>query len=259
MATIEQRASSTSPNRWRQQVDDSNVCLKRTDADLFHQHMNSIDGDNQFTIYSAQVRLQPKEAVVKTLVNRANLPSSCHVLTTEERERVLNDLKANRYPGSLLRKFLNHKTKPRQSQEWPMGFAILLYVKGASDHLGRILRKFYTRPVRTARALLKRPMIAGPSLRSRRKSELLYFYLCRGKRALLRPSMIQAAQETNQQLTGMLSPLIDHNFHPRDAQIFERCVTNYHKRLSLESWHSTLDSAAVDERKPPSHAYIPMI
>ena len=158
-----------------------------------------------------------------------------------------------------MRKFLNHKTKPRQSQEWPMGFAILLYVKGASDHLGRILRKFYTRPVRTARALLKRPMIAGPSLRSCRKSELLYFYLCRGKRALLRPSMIQAAQETNQQLRGMLSPLIDHNFHPRDAQIFERCVTNYHKRLSLESWHSTLDSAAVDERKPPSHAYIPLI
>ena len=32
---------------------------------------------------------------------------------------------------------------------------------------------------------------------------------------------------------------------------FLQCgVTNYHKRLFLESWHSTLDSAAINERKP---------
>ena len=38
----------------------------------------------------------------------------------------------------------------------------------------------------------------------------------------------------------------------RDVQILERGVTNYHKSLSLDSWHSTLDSATVNERKAPS-------
>ena len=49
------------------------------------------------------------------------------VLRTEERERVLNDLKANGYLGSLLRKCLNNTTKPRPSKERSLGFAILPY------------------------------------------------------------------------------------------------------------------------------------
>ena len=53
MANIKERALSTSPVApcwWRGCVDDSNVCLRRTDADLFHQHFNSTDGNIKFTI-----------------------------------------------------------------------------------------------------------------------------------------------------------------------------------------------------------------
>ena len=45
---------------------------------------------------------------------------------TNERERVLNGLTANGYPGSLSRKCLSNKTKPRQSQERLLGFASFL-------------------------------------------------------------------------------------------------------------------------------------
>ena len=51
----------------------------------------------------------------------------------------------------------------------------------------------------------------------------------------------------------------DHSIHPRDAQILEPGVTNYHERLFLELWHSILDSTAVNERKPLPRAYLPLI
>jgi len=61
--------------------------------------------------------------------------------------------KANWCPDRLLRKCVNNKTKPRQSQERPLGFAVLPYVKGASDRLGCVLQKFHIwltyRPLRT--------------------------------------------------------------------------------------------------------------
>ena len=51
----------------------------------------------------------------------------------------------------------------------------------------------------------------------------------------------------------------DHDIHPRDVQIFERGISNYGKRLFLESWHSTMDSDAVHERKSFPRAYMPSI
>ena len=51
----------------------------------------------------------------------------------------------------------------------------------------------------------------------------------------------------------------EHNIHPKDAQILERGVTSYSKRLFLESWHSTLDSDAVNKRKAFPRAYMPKI
>ena len=52
MGNIEDRALSTSPvttGWWRRYVDDSNVCLKKTDVQVFHQHLNCIDSNIQFT------------------------------------------------------------------------------------------------------------------------------------------------------------------------------------------------------------------
>ena len=79
---------------------------------------------------------------MKTLLNRANLLSSCPELRTNGQEQVLTNLKANGYPDRLLKRCLNNKTKPRQLQERPLGFAALPYIKGASDRVGHVLQKF---------------------------------------------------------------------------------------------------------------------
>ncbi|KAL9958564.1 hypothetical protein ACROYT_G035593 [Oculina patagonica] len=57
MNNIEDRTLSTSPvtpSWWRRYVDDSNVCLKKTDVQVLHQHLNSIDSNIQFTIERAK-------------------------------------------------------------------------------------------------------------------------------------------------------------------------------------------------------------
>ena len=53
--------------------------------------------------------MQHKEAVVKTLQIRA---SFLFWLGTDEWDHVLTDLKVNSYPGSVLKKCLDNKTKP---------------------------------------------------------------------------------------------------------------------------------------------------
>lgn len=61
--------------------------------------------------------------------------------------------------------------------------------------------------------------------------------------------MTQAVQATaNQQSNSMLSPVITTSIQE-----------NYRKRLFLESWHSTLDSNTINERKPLPGTYILLI
>lgn len=75
------------------------------------------------------------------------------------------------------------------------------------------------------------------------------------RKARTEPSMVQAAQPTANQH----AEYTDHNIYPRDSQILERSVTNHHKRLCLESWHSTLDNTAVNERKIIPRTYLLLI
>lgn len=61
--------------------------------------------------------------------------------------------------------------------------------------------------------------------------------------------MFQAVQATtNRQSNSILSLVITTSIQE-----------NYHKRLFLESWHSTLDSNTVNERKPLPGTYIQLI
>jgi hypothetical protein len=50
-----------------------------------------------------------------------------------------------------------------------------------------------------------------------------------------------------------------HDIHPNYVEILERGVSNRQKRLFLESWHSTLNTDAVNERQPLPKAYLPFI
>jgi len=87
---------------------------------------------------------QHKEAVVKTLQIRANFLSLCPALRTDEWDHVLNDLKVNSYPGSVLKKYLDNKTKPRRGVH-PLAILRLANLEPMRT-LGQIFRKRKDRP-----------------------------------------------------------------------------------------------------------------
>ena len=47
----------------------------------------------------------------------------------------------------------------------------------------------------------------------------------------------------------------DHDIDTGYMEILEKNVNNWHKRIFLESWHSTIDKNAVNERKPFPSVY----
>ena len=47
----------------------------------------------------------------------------------------------------------------------------------------------------------------------------------------------------------------DHDIDTGYVEIIEKNVNNWHKRIFLESWHSTIDKNAVNERKPFPSVY----
>ena len=205
MMHVEEVALSTSPvtpRWWRRYVDDSNVCLKKTEVDIFYQHLSTIDPNIQFTFdrasqnekgqsisfldtrvtalsdgslevavdvthtnkyldYNSHNPLQHKEAVVRTLLNRAHILPSNASLKSAETKRVAKDLRANGYPDRLLQKCLKVNSRLQRTQERPVDFASILYARGASDRTGRVLRKFNIRtafkPCQTLSQIFKKP------------------------------------------------------------------------------------------------------
>ena len=144
--------------------------------------------------------------------------------------------------------------KQNQNQALPgetTGFAVLPYVKAASERVGRVLRKFNIwpafRPIRTLGRIFKKPK-DQPTID--RVQGLVYKVNCRdcsftyfgeSKRSWnSRGAEHDPGSAANQQSNSMLSPRIAKSISEM----------NYHKRLFLESWHSTLDSDTVNERKP---------
>ena len=86
------------------------------------------------------------------------------------------------------------------------------------------------------------------------------FRSARGPRALAFPDVGKGGRTSNSESAiKQHAESTDHNIHPEDVQILERGVVSYSKRLFLESWHYTLDSDAVNERKAFPRAYVPLI
>ncbi len=192
--------------------------------------------------------MQHKVAVVKTLLHRANLLPSHPELRINEQDRVLHDLRANGYPEVLSKKCIRDRTKERLTQERPLGIAVLPYVRGASDGVGRVLKKFRVRtafkPARTLRHMFRKPKdrpainrvagivykVKGHNCSFTNIGESKCSWSSRGAehdpgRASNSESAIRQHAEST-----------EHNIHPKDVQILERDVINYSKRLFLESW-----------------------
>ncbi|KAL9967687.1 hypothetical protein ACROYT_G025972 [Oculina patagonica] len=195
-----------------------------------------------------------KEAVVRTLLNRAtNLPSN-ESLRSAETKRVAKDLSANGYPDRLLQKCLTVSSRPERTQERPANFASIPYVRGASDRVGRVLRKFNIRtafkPCQTLSQIFKKPKDRPQDHQRRgivykvRCNDCAFTYIGESKRSW---SSRGAERDPGRACNGesaikQHAESTEHDIHPRNATILERGISSYTKRLFLESWHSTVDS-----------------
>ncbi|KAL9963452.1 hypothetical protein ACROYT_G026963, partial [Oculina patagonica] len=106
---------------------------------------------------------QSKRAVVKTLMDRAKCIPSTTAQRQNEKQRVINDLKANGYPESFIKsagESNKTNTQPR-TQENPKAYTSIPYVKGVSERVRRILSreniKTAFKPVRTLGNIFKKP------------------------------------------------------------------------------------------------------
>ena len=79
--------------------------------------------------------------------------------------------------------------------------------------------------------------------------------------AHVEPNTIPAAlvMESQQLNNKRNQPSMTIDIHPKNTTISEQGISSYTKRLFLELWHSTVDSNAVNERKPLLRAYTPLL
>ncbi|XP_078357438.1 uncharacterized protein LOC144642347 [Oculina patagonica] len=183
MEEIEENAITTAhhPHKWWfRYVDDSHACLKKEHVNEFHQHLNSINPNIQFTVEledtteqglpfldtittrsGTQIEVNVyrksthtdryldfnsyhpechKRSVVCTLLRRAKNIPSTQKGKREETKRVKTVLRENNYPSSFINKCERSLSKP-PADLLTNGFVVLPYVQGISEKIGRILKQ----------------------------------------------------------------------------------------------------------------------
>lgn len=120
-----------------------------------------------------------------------------------------------------------------------MGLAVLPYVRGVSDRVGRVLQKFRIRttfkPVRTSGHIFRKPKDRPPA---DQVGGIVYkvkcndcSFTCVGENKHLWTS--RGAEHDPGPASNIESAIkqpaetTDHDIHPRDAQILERGISNY--------------------------------
>ena len=118
---------------------DTEVCKLNNGEILTKVHWKSTHTDKYLTYDSHNPR-QDKKAVVKSLINRAEIVPSTRELKKQEKEKILQDLSLNGYTKSFINNACK-KTKKFQPSE-PVqirGRTCLPSVKGVSERLKHIL------------------------------------------------------------------------------------------------------------------------
>ena len=180
MEDIEERALSSfhaPPRFWRRYVDDTCTALPRDLITSFHEHLNSIDRNIQFTVekesdgqlpfldvlvtreedgtISTSVYRKPthtdqylafeshhpmghKRAVVRTLMHRAEALCSSGVSRTQEEKRVQEALEKNGYPATFVQRL--RLPQPERDEEQPARTSVTIpYIHGLSQSIRRVL------------------------------------------------------------------------------------------------------------------------
>ena len=194
-----------------------------------------------------------KRSVVNTLLRRANNILSTNKGRREEMHRVKAVLRDNNYPLS----FLHNRERVLTTQPAENnfnGFVVLPYVQGVSEKIGRILNqqkvKVAYKPQQTINSLFPRPKELDDS--DRQKSGIVYKLSCTQcnfvyygqterslKTRIVEHKKAVASFDQNSKVAGHVH-LFGHRMNFENVEVvgFE---SNYHERLFLEAWHSTLD------------------
>ena len=168
------------PKWWFRYVDDSHACLKKDQVDAFHQHLNSVNANIQFTLelentngyglpfldtitsrrgtavqvevyrkpthtdryldFHSHHPLRHKRSVVNTLLLRARKIPSTGEGKLEETRRVKAVLRENNYPSGFIKE-CERALATKSPKPTTNGFVALPYVKGVSERIGRVLKQ----------------------------------------------------------------------------------------------------------------------
>ncbi|XP_078353280.1 uncharacterized protein LOC144638052 [Oculina patagonica] len=300
--------SATIANLVMEYVDDSHVCLKKDHVQEFHDHLNSIDPNIQFTKeieednrlsfldtttsrvrghvqvnmyrkpthmdkyldYNSHHPSQHKRSVVNTLLNRAKQIPTTNAERARERKHVIKVLKDNNYPLRFIqsckayRDTANHEpnnSDTSTTNTTPMSntFVVLPYVRGVSERLSRVLRdnglKVGYKPLNVLPTRFPRPKDKPSAAQTRgvvykiacSDCDFVYYgqtykalqtRIKEHKRAVhVCDSNSKVAQHANE---------FNHNMD-FDQETIVAMMTDYHKRLFLEAWHSLRDQNAGNE------------
>ena len=195
------------------------------------------------------------------MLRRANTIPSSSKGRREETQRVKAVLGDNNYPMSFI---LNCEraltTQPAENTF--NGFVVLPYVQGVSEKIGRVLKqqkvKVAYKALQTTNSLFPRPKELDDS--DRQKSGIVYkisgtqcnfVYYGQTERSLktriVEHKKAVASFDQNSKVAGHVH-LFGHNMNFENVEVvgFE---SNYHLRLFLEAWHSTLDPNASREHE----------
>ena len=205
-------------------------------------------------------------------MDRAKCIPSTTAQRQSEKQRVVNDLKANGYPESFIKsagESSKTNTQPR-TQEDPKAYTSIPYVKGVSERVRRILSreniKTAFKPVRTLGNIFKKPKDRPDKGRLK---GIVYKVTCRtcsfayvgeSKRSW-KSRGAEHKPGTNGNINSAIKhhAEIGHDIHPSYAEILETGVSSKNKRLFLESLHSFLDKNTVNERTPFPRVYASLI
>ena len=182
MEEIEERALSTfspTPRFWKRYVDDPCTAIQSDSISHFHDHLNSINANIQFTYetekdgslpfldillshdpdgsvrtsvywkpthtdqylqFSSHHPLSHKMAVVRTLFVRAGSLSTSLVERSMEERHIVDALGSNAYPVRFIRRAVKSRGRTHQdTNDSPERMVTLPYIQGLSDSIKRIL------------------------------------------------------------------------------------------------------------------------
>ena len=187
-----------------------------------------------------------KRSVVRSLMDRASSHTSNALEMQKEQRKVRSDLLRNGYPFG----FIEKKTKKNSNTQEVKGRMILPYVKGVTDRLGRILKKFdlgvYFKPSRKLSAALHAPK-DRPS--KEKTKGVVYRIPCKdcdqcyigqtGNSFDMRIKQHKAALRLMQEeKSAVASHALNHDHHIgwEEAEILKQ-QSDYRKRMFSETWH----------------------